>query len=171
MHMTDDVGSKRRNVMLYLIELGFEPQYKGFQYLVHLIMNNDYTMLDSLQDVSCGGAAAFACTRDAFERDIRKSIEKAWDGGCENIKRRFRFTPEGYRPTYNEVVSTFLLTRDTVMAFGDMAVSRDRLEEVRDLSPERYESQLENPIDFYKAFPEFKNDGNLLKLKKAERLK
>ena len=159
---------ERRNLMLYLIALGFDTEHKGFRGLLHLVANNDFTSLteNNLSEISKRAAQDFGYSMPSFERSIVRLINAAWNSDNDALKSFCTFMPKGYPPTYNEVVTALIMTRRMALSFGDKALSSDLIDEVRGLSEERYSAQLENPRDFYEAYPEFAVPEHLQKLEK-----
>ena len=160
---------ERRNLMLYLIGLGFNQKSKGFRYIFNLIANNDFDSLTKygVRNISKNAAEEAGCAFPTFERCITRMINSAWNSDCADaLRETCSFTPKGYAPTYNEVVTALVITRPMALAFGDSAVSSKTLSAVRELSEERYSAQLENTRDFYDAFPELVVPENRDKLDK-----
>lgn len=148
--------SEQRNLSLYLTAMGLDPEYKGFTYLKYILVNFDSYIVckNGLSYISQETAKYFNINVNAMERCIRNLLNAAWNSeNGEFLRALFSFVPEGYCPTYSEFISTMLIFRRMAMAFADIAVCSDFLDELYEKHPEAFMRQLTvETLDVYDAY-------------------
>lgn len=133
-----------KSLMLHLMELGLEPEYKGFLYLTCLIIKYDFHALtkNTVAELSSIVASEFGCDLPTLEHDVLTMIKAAWNSD-ENaeLKKLFSYVPEGYYPTFSEIVTTMIMLRgemqNAALSDDDPSVRRkiERLQKLEHLMP------------------------------------